>query len=59
MSFNLATSVSELRGSEYVNRRVIQVPATREINNGNFFRSDQTFRFNIAGNSWWSQVGSS
>jgi hypothetical protein len=40
MSFNLATSVSELRGTE--------------INNGNFFRSDQTFRFNIAGNSWWS-----
>jgi len=54
MSFNLATSVSELRGTEYVNRRVIQIPSTREINNGNFFRSDQTFRFNIAGNSWWS-----
>jgi hypothetical protein len=58
MSFNLATSVSELRGSEYVNRRVIQVPATREINNGNFFRSDQTFRWNIAGNSWWSPAQS-
>jgi len=54
MSFNLATSVSELRGTEYVNRRVIQIPSTREINNGNFYRSDQTFRFNIAGNSWWS-----
>ena len=54
MSFNLATSVSELRGTEYVNRRIIQIPSTREINNGNFFRSDQTFRFNIAGNSWWS-----
>jgi len=58
MSFNLATSVSELRGSEYVNRRVIQVPATREINNGNFFRSDQTFRWNIAGNTWWSPAQS-
>lgn len=58
MSFNLATSVDQLRGSEYVNRRVIQVPATREINNGNFFRSDQTFRFNIAGNSWWSPAQS-
>jgi hypothetical protein len=54
MSFNLATSVSELRGTEYVNRRVIQIPATREINNGNFFRSDQTFRFSVAGNTWWS-----
>ena len=54
MSFNLATSVSELRGTEYVNRRVIQIPSTREINNGNFFRSDQAFRFNIAGNTWWS-----
>ena len=58
MSFNLATSVSELRGTEYVNRRVIQIPSTREINNGNFFRSDQTFRFNIAGNSWWSPAQS-
>lgn len=58
MSFNLATSVSELRGTEYVNRRVIQIPATREINNGNFFRSDQTFRFNIAGNTWWSPAQS-
>jgi hypothetical protein len=50
--------VSELRGTEYVNRRVIQIPSTREINNGNFFRSDQTFRFNIAGNSWWSPAQS-
>ena len=54
MSFNLPTSIGELRGAEYVNRRVLQIPSTREINAGNFFRSDQTFRFNIAGNSWWS-----
>jgi len=52
--FNLPTSIGELRGAEFVNRRVIQIPPTREINAGNFFRSDQTFRFNIAGNSWWS-----
>lgn len=52
--FNLPTSIGELRGAEYVNRRVLQIPSTREINAGNFFRSDQTFRFNIAGNSWWS-----
>ena len=51
--FDLDTDISQLPGDRGVNRRYTEVPSSRDISDGNFSGSAQSFRFNVSGSTWW------